>query len=208
MVWFKRLLGVCVALLVGCVGCGHNYVLNQPIYAHNQVIYRTFHADTNFTADERAALLQATQEWRDFTVGKVEISLIFDIDDNNRNSYLGIDKQLLLRSNSRVAAIIAADEDIRRRDPDSYALGLFSPDGGSYGYPTIFIVMDRIDDMKTLRLTAEHEMGHSFSLGHLRLDEVGIMFHSVGISDCFTHADARVFCSIYGCHPEDLKTCF
>jgi predicted Zn-dependent protease len=202
--WFKKLFGLCIWLLISCIGCGSTFTLNQSNYADNPVMYRTVHAESSFTAAERTALFQATQEWRDFTRGKIDISIVFDIEPGRENNWLGTDKVLVLKTDAENPNIVEADAKIHETEKDSYTLGLHMA-SGSYGYPTILLVMERIHDMQILRLTFEHELGHNLGLFHV--DGLGIMYANTGITTCFTRNDAEEFCSHYHCRADDLKYC-
>jgi hypothetical protein len=200
-VQLKRLFAAVVCGIALCVGCAPQFQLNKSNYAENDTIYTVWHVDTRFSTRERAAIFQATQEWQQFARGKVEISLIFDLDYSDPSILR--DERLLIYSSSKSRAISQADKEVKRDDPDAYTLGLFEKDG-VLGTPTISIAMDRIWSERMLKSVVQHELGHSLGLAHTK--GIGVMNAMAGCH-CLTLADAEDFCGVYGCKPADLNYC-
>lgn len=124
------------------------------------------HADVDFNAKGRAALVQAAESWRKLTKGRVRINVIFDLDfDSIANLKAHRDaKDTILVGVLSEYPIVAEIDAATNRGNGSTTLAVTAH--LEYGARGIFLIMDRIREDAFLSV-AIHEFGHLAGLPDL-----------------------------------------
>lgn len=142
-----------------------------------------FHGDPQFEENERAALVEAMLEWKEFTGGRVNFTLSFERFSDNR-----------------LWKVDSSDPRVKDRDAELTRDQGFPGVVAGWREPSddIFFVMDRIGAY--LKSTAMHELGHVADMQWQRCLEWNyncrhtgvpgtIMYESVNATSEFTPTD-------------------
>lgn len=89
---------VLLPLLVSCTGC----VKTDHPFKRCESTQITFHADTEFTDDEREDITKASREWFDATDGRADIRVVFD--PNQLGGHIYREMRTVMQSETSVRA--------------------------------------------------------------------------------------------------------
>lgn len=107
----------------------------------------TFHADADFTATERVAIVAATNEWRTFSSGRVDLRVAFDLDFNSIEALKKYkDAPVIIRAESWMSVV---------QDEPGNVIAYTN------GKRQIVIIVDRVPSFLPIVM---HEMGHAAGL--------------------------------------------
>lgn len=102
------------------------------------------HGDVDFTDVERAAIISATNEWRSFSGGRVDIKVVFDLDFDDESAMQYKQAPVIIRVDSTMRLGV---------DPGTIAF--------TNSHHQIALIMDRLTSFRPVVM---HEMGHAAGL--------------------------------------------
>lgn len=163
-----------------------------------------FHADTDFTPEERGNIDFSANVWNTQTNGQAKVTVVYDLDFGSVDSLkAAMDQNTIVRNH--------CDED---PNVDEGTLGWTPPWGGIHDpqgrHSRMMLCVDRMDEWgsKTKsgkdnywRQTVIHEMGHALGLSHVAHPNA-LMFPSI-VPDrkaCLKVPDLVEFCSMNVCN--------
>ncbi len=166
------------------------------------------HGDVSYTPIERECVDSSADTWREQTKGLADAKVTWDYDSKDPVSVHE------LRNQHRIIRWTSDHPIVKEFDgPDWQLLGLVNslegPDN-NYSKPLqMHLVMDRLQDRHTCRLTAIHELGHVFGVPHLTNYQGNIMYPSVDNrrTDCLKYEDLLVYCFENSCGNVQVKAC-
>ena len=164
-------------------------------------VYTVISVDPDFSSYERSIIEEAANDWSYYTN---DIATFKFVDGDPLNVAIKtepgqIGQPLIIRPlNSSDLRTLTFDIAI-----NGTTMGMYDP---STFIPTIWIIIDRIQDEEEMLGVVLHELGHAEGLEHSSIQN-SLMFPYVSTS-CITKYDLRQFCSIYGCDYENMNFCF
>lgn len=167
-----------------------------------------FHADVDFTKEERQSIKTAVDTWRLQTDGLGCVLVVFDLD------FRSIDT---LQRYQNAHLIVKADSDtdaVRRIDAETggEVLGLVMPPGGvRSGQPTrMLLIADRLHrEPGQFHKVVLHELGHVLGMQHL-MDSWSVMYPGYSKDQtpgCLQDVDLNEFCRVNSCVGRHLQSC-
>lgn len=138
----------------------------------------TLHADTAFTARGREILVEAADKWRAASEGRVQITVVFDLDaDSMLSLQEHRDDSIIVGALSSFPAIATLDAQLGRPGVTPVAATVL-------GRTTLVIfIIDRISGPEEFLSDAMHEFGHVFGLPDIpTAGDVMSAGHYVGVT--------------------------
>lgn len=180
----------------------------------------TFHADVEFTADERAQIHAAVEKWREQTHGLADIQVVYDLDFNSISSLRGnVENHVILRLDEEADIVKDFDCAHARKAGEPCGagvgprvLGFVYPPGGvtntEDGPMRMGLVWDRMDPDGTVTMygVVLHELGHALGISHLE-SRNSVMFPSYSGKRCLRTADLEAFCKVATCGNVQMLPC-
>ena len=168
-------------------------LFNNPKKKINASRTETIHADITFDEKERQYILQAAEEWRQFSNQSIDIKIDFDLNAEVPFNY-------------ETTLIKATASDPITVESDGYfkctILGLCKPNADET--IDLYIIYDRLKDPITFRSTVMHEIGHFLGLDHTPGNSIMSRRNHGNILH-LTYNDAIEFAKKYKCQLSDLR---
>lgn len=138
----------------------------------------TLHADTDFTPMQRAAIEEAAAKWKEFSNGRVRLTIKFDLDFNsvsNLRAHKAAHDTVMISTPEDTELVEQVDAQANEGRPvqTMHVLAFTFPPGRGVD-PAIFVVVSRINP-KAFRAIIQHELGHMIGLPDLPSVGVDIM---------------------------------
>lgn len=198
-----------LALLLSIIipGCAVGHIL-YPEKAPMVLL----HGDEQYTIAQRKCIEDSTDVWRNQTGGVADIQVVWDYNSAVPASVAAHKKDnKIVWADSKTPIIVEMESDY---EPGQHLLGLVKPSGGIHARGTtdpveLRLIMDRMDDPHTCRLTAIHELGHVLGVPHIARNKENIMYPSVKHerTACLKPDDLLGFCFVNDCGSVKMAPC-
>ncbi len=173
-----------------------------------------FHADVAFTKPERECMDLASAKWDDQTAGVAAVDFVYDYTPGMVLPSGWQKYHTVSRFTSETPELVAKEDDYFIKHGKPFIHFGWARGDIHMAWPgpiEMVLVMDRIQDPLTCRITVMHELGHVFGLEHDESNKSNIMYPSVdpkqNPSNCLSVEDLYQFCDHNVCAPYKMKVC-
>lgn len=172
-----------------------DFLFNIPEEHFSFKVKKRIYADSQFTEEERISILQAADDFYEFSNHWFEFEISFDL-DNTDEEFIK-EHHVLIRADSNHPLVLESDSSLV-----SNTLGLcYYRENFNI---SLYLVHERLKSHIAYKTTTLHELGHFLGLNHTLGKSIMNRYNSKNILYP-TYIDAKEFVKHYKCKIESLK---